>query len=152
MATNNERPAPAATPSAAAIQIDAAVVSPLTIPLDVVMTPAPRKPTPVAAAAATRAASPFFMRRPAHVKHAEPIETSAIVRTPTGESRLVARPRPILSKPSALPDAAATTKRQHIWSCASVETVGSARRVVCLRRRGGARRGGASAADDGARE
>ena len=80
------------------------------------------------------------------MKHAEPIDTSAIVRTPTGESRLVARPRPILSKPSALPDAAATTKRQHIWSCASVETVGSARRVVCLRRRGGARRGGARAA------
>ena len=81
------------------------------------------------------------------MKHAEPIVTSAIVRTPTGESRLVARPRPILSKPSALPDAAATTKRQHIWSCASVETVGSAcRRVVSRRQRGGVIRGGASAA------
>ena len=82
------------------------------------------------------------------MKHAEPIDTSAIVRTPTGLSRLVARPRPILSKPSALPDAAATTKRQHIWSCASVETVGSARSVMALRRRRGcsANRGGASAA------
>ena len=56
MATKSDRPAPAATPSAAAIQIDAAVVRPLTMPFDVVMTPAPRKPTPVAAAAATRAA------------------------------------------------------------------------------------------------
>ena len=81
------------------------------------------------------------------MKQDEPIDTSAIVRTPTGESRLVARPRPILSKPSALPDAAATTKRQHIWSCASVETVGSAcRRVVSRRQRGGVIRGGASAA------
>ena len=82
------------------------------------------------------------------MKHAEPMLTSAIVRTPTGESRFVARPRPILSKPSALPDAAATTKRQHIWSCASVETVGSARSVMALRRRRGcsANRGGASAA------
>ena len=81
------------------------------------------------------------------MKHAEPIDTSAIVRTPTGESRLVARPRPILSKPSALPDAAATTKRQHIWSCASVETVGSACCVMTRRRRCcSANRGGASAA------
>ena len=80
------------------------------------------------------------------MKHAEPMLTSAIVRTPTGESRLVARPRPILSKPSALPDAAATTKRQHIWSCASVETVGKACLRVSRRQRGGASRGGASAA------
>ena len=82
------------------------------------------------------------------MKQDEPIDTSAIVRTPTGESRLVARPRPILSKPRALPDAAATTKRQHIWSCASVETVGSARSVTALRRIRGcsASRGGASAA------
>ena len=79
------------------------------------------------------------------MKHAEPMLTSAIVRTPTGESRLVARPRPNLSKPSALPDAAATTKRQHIWSCASVETVGSAcRRGVSRVHR--ANRGGARAA------
>ena len=83
------------------------------------------------------------------MKQADPIDTSAIVRTPTGLSRLVARPRPILSKPSALPDAAATTKRQHIWSCASVETVGSARSVTALRRLArmhGASRGGARAA------
>ena len=80
------------------------------------------------------------------MKHAEPMLTSAMVRTPTGESRLVARPRPILSKPSALPDAAATTNLQHIWSCASVETVGSASRRVSRRQRGGASRGGASAA------
>ena len=81
------------------------------------------------------------------MKHAEPMLTSAIVRTPTGESRLVARPRPILSKPSALPDAAATTKRQHIWSCASVETVGKACRATCRRGSGMHRnRGGASAA------
>ena len=72
------------------------------------------------------------------MKQAEPIDTSAIVRTPTGESRLVARPRPILSKPSAEPEAAATTNLQHIWSCASVETVGSAcratRRLSFMRR------------------
>ena len=85
------------------------------------------------------------------MKHAEPMLTSAIVRTPTGESRFVARPRPILSKPSAEPDAAATTKRQHIWSCASVETVGKACRATAPRRlsrrqRGGVIRGGASAA------
>ena len=81
------------------------------------------------------------------MKQADPIDTSAIVRTPTGLSRLVARPRPILSKPSALPDAAATTKRQHIWSCASVETVGKACRATCRRGSGMHRnRGGASAA------
>lgn len=124
--TNNDRPAPLATPKAAASQMDAAVVRPFTTPLDVVMTPAPKNPEPVAAAAAMRAASPFGTNKPATVKHAEPMETRAIVRTPTGLSRLVARPLPIRSKPRALPLAAATTNRPNMTSWSCVETTGSA--------------------------
>lgn len=134
--TNNDRPAPLATPKAAASQMDAAVVRPFTTPLDVVMTPAPKKPTPVAAAAAMRAASPFGTNKPATVKHAEPMETRAIVRTPTGLSRFFARPRPMRSKPRAEPLAAATTNRPNMTSWSCVETTGSARSTTAPRRRG----------------
>jgi len=106
-------PAAAATPSAAAIQMLAAVVSPRWGPLPL-MQPAPRKPTPDAIWAATRLASPAGKpTREVRVKMADPSDTSISVRKPAVD--LAAR----RSTPMMPPTSIAMRRRVSMWSSAS---------------------------------
>src|SRR5690606_11086243 len=81
-------PAPMPIPSAAASQIVAAVVKPMTRPESLSSTPAPRKPTPVTIFAATRTGSSSPPIRSENVVNkVAPVQIRMIVRNPAGRSR-----------------------------------------------------------------
>lgn len=95
----NLRPEDAATPSAAAIQTDAAVTNwrwERRAPASWLMAPAPRKPMPVLTAAPIRALSPDRESRAVSVKTDAPKATRARVRTPAG-AEAARRSMPIIA-------------------------------------------------------
>src|SRR2546422_3399831 len=83
IAAGTSNPEPASTPTAAAHQRVAAVVSPRTLKPSLKITPAPRKPIPDTTCAAMRVAllSPAVIPESA-TKAADPVATSACVRMP----------------------------------------------------------------------
>src|ERR1700733_9702565 len=111
------RPPPTASPTAATVQMLAAVVSPLTISPRARIAPAPRNPIPETTWAAIRdgSSTTFFSFRMLENPYwetimirQEPTQTSMWVRIPAAHSR---RSR---SKPMRLPSAAAVTRRSSI--------------------------------------
>lgn len=107
---NRNNPAAAATPKAAATQIEAAVTRCLDGESEVGSIAAePRKPTPVEMAAAMRVGSPERPRVTVREKMAAPRETSESVRTPAVAE--AAR----RSTPMVAPQTTATSIRKSIW-------------------------------------